>query len=477
MDIGSVKLASFFLILSSVLFAQDTIRRNFSWTLEGQNDPILQVKNESDKAVTVEIRLVFQDDIYRYPVDLEIPSGENGFLRIREALERLGRRYNDLLQMSSGTLQIQFAGDKEQVEASIVNLNPKMGVTGAKSGGGQAAPVIQSIEPESGSPSGGTVVTIAGENFTESTTVKFGGISAMRNLQSSDVLIAIAPPHSSGPVDVEVSNGKNRAGLRKAFTYASENPVIARVDPDNGPVTGATISIRGRNFQQGAKVLWDRKPLPSRFINAQELSATAPAHPRGSITVEVMNPDGTRFELEDAFRYAGAPRVISVQPRMGSPEGGYQVTVTGDNFDPGCSVLFGGSYGETTFVNPRVLAAVVPNGDSGPVDISVTTEEGESDTLQNAFLYNNPPTILSITADPNPIIRNTTTTIRVEADDPEAGALDYEYRVAQGPGSVTGQGRTAVYNSPNITGIAVIQVTVYDQHRAKAQQNLEIHVE
>jgi hypothetical protein len=464
------------LLLSSIVFAQDNIRRNFSWTLEGKNDPILQVKNESEKAVTVQIRLIFDDDIYRYPVDLEIPSGESGFLRIREALERLGRRYNDLLRMTSGTLQIQYAGEGEQVEPSMVNLNPKMGVTGARSSG-VSMPVVQSIEPDSGSPSGGTVVTIAGDNFNEATTVKFGGVSALRNLQSSDVLIAIAPAHSPGTVDVEVSNGKNRAGLRKAFTYSSDNPVIVRVDPDSGPVTGGVISIRGRNFQQGAKVMWDSRPLPARFVNDQELSATAPAHPRGSITVEVLNPDGTRFELEDAFRYAGAPRVISVQPRMGSPEGGYTVTVSGDNFDPGCSVLFGGNYGETTFVNPRVLAAVVPNGDSGPVDISVTSEEGESDTLHSAFLYNDPPTILSMSAAPNPIIRNTTTTITVEADDPEAGRLDYEYRVAQGPGSVTGQGRTAIYTSPNITGIAIIQVTVYDQHRAKAQQNLEIYVE
>jgi IPT/TIG domain len=464
------------LILSSIVFAQDNIRRNFSWTLEGKNDPILQVKNESDKAVTVQIRLVFEDDIYRYPQDLEIPSGESRFLRIREALERLGRRYSDLLQMTSGTLQIQFAGDKELVEASMVNLNPKMGITGAKSAGA-SAPVIKSIEPNSGAPSGGTVVTIAGENFNEATTIKFGGVSAMRNLQSSDVLIAIAPPHSPGTVDVEISNGKSRSGLRKAFTYASANPVIVRVDPDSGPVTGGAVSIRGRNFQQGAKVMWDSRPLQARFVNDQELSTTAPAHPRGSITVEVLNPDGSRFELEDAFQYAGAPRVISVQPQMGSPEGGYTVTVSGENFDPGCSVLFGGSYGETTFVNPRVLAAIAPDGDSGPVDVSVTTEEGESDTLQNAFLYNDPPTIISMTAAPNPIVRNTTTTITVEADDPEAGGLNYEYRVAQGTGSITGQGRTAIYKSPNTTGITVIQVTVYDQHRAKAQQNLEIHVE
>ncbi len=300
----------------------------------------------------------------------------------------------------------------------------------------------------------------------------------MRNLQSGDALIAIAPPHSAGSVDIEVSNGRSRTGLRKAFTYASASPVIVRFDPDSGaPAGGATIRIRGRNFQPGARILWDGRALSTRFISPEEVSVTAPAGPSGSISVELLNPDGTRFILEDAFLYQGGPRVIAVQPQMGSPDGGYRVTVAGDNFDPGCSVLFNGNYGETTYINPRALAAVVPPGESGAVDVSVSTEDGETDTLQSAFTYNEQPVIHSMSAYPNPIVRNTTTTITVEADDPEAGPLDYEYRIAQGPGIITGQGRTAVYNSPNVTGIAVIQVTVYDQHRAKAQQNLEIHVE
>ena len=471
---GSLLLA---MALASSLFAQDMNRRNFSWTLENKNDPILQVKNESDKSIAVQIRLLFDDEIYRYPEDLTVPSGESGFLRIREALERLSRRYRDLANMSSGSLQIQFAGDNEQIQSTIVNLNPKMGVTTDRSPS-QSAPVIRSVEPRSGPPSGGTIVTITGENFTEATTVKFDGIPALRNLQSSEALIAVAPSHSAGVVDIEVSNGRSRAGLRRAFSYASASPVILRLDPDIDDLAGgSSVRIRGRNFQQGARILWDERALPSRFVNEQEISITAPPGRRGPILVEVINPDGSRFALEDAFRYQGGPRVASIQPRMGSSAGGYSVTIAGENFDESCSVLFGGHYGETTFINSRALAAIVPPGDSGIADVSVSTADGEVHTLPGGFIYNEPPVILSAVAVPNPIVRNTTTTITVDADDPEAGQLDYEYRVAQGPGSITAHGRTATYNSPNITGIAVIQVTVYDQHRAKAQQNLEIIVE
>jgi hypothetical protein len=95
------------------------------------------------------------------------------------------------------------------------------------------------------------------------------------------------------------------------------------------------------------------------------------------------------------------------------------------------------------------------------------------------FLYNEPPRVASVKAFPNPIVRLTTTTISVEAVDPEAGVLDYDYRVAQGPpgGVVTWQGSQAIYSSPNNVGVAVIQVTVYDEYRARGQGQVEINVQ
>ena len=67
----------------------------------------------------------------------------------------------------------------------------------------------------------------------------------------------------------------------------------------------------------------------------------------------------------------------------------------------------------------------------------------------------------------------------MKAEDPDADPLNYEYRIAQGPagGNITGQGDQAIYHSPNTVGHAIIQVTVYDQHGAKAQQTIEVDVE
>ena len=114
------------------------------------------------------------------------------------------------------------------------------------------------------------------------------------------------------------------------------------------------------------------------------------------------------------------------------------------------------------------------------VDITVSNPDGEVTVLiQEAFLYNEPPKIRSVVATPNPIVRMTQSVIVVDAGDPEVGPLQYEFRVAQGPdgGYVIPQGNEAIYNSPNNLGVAIIQVTVYDEHNARDQGTVEIRVQ
>lgn len=473
-------LAAAVLLLVSPLRAQELVRRNVSWTFEGQNDPIVQITNEGEQSKALALRLLIDDSTYRHRPDLEVPSGENRFVRIRDILDRLLERYPELKGKDSGLLQIEFEGTDEEVKTRLVNLNPKGGITSEKDPDRIVSPVVRSVEPKAGSPAGGTVVTIVGEHFNDSTAVKFGGVPAMRNRQSEEVLIAIAPPHAAGSVDIEVANGKKSARLDRVFRYEWESPVITRVDPDNGPTKGGTkLTIEGRNFQPGTAVKWNGAPVSARFQSQESLTIVAPPGKSGSITLEILNPDGKNFMLPEAFTYKGLPQLLSVSPQSGSPEGGYTITVNGSNFEPGVGILFGSRYGQTTFINANTLAATVPSGESGYIDISVSTSDGETATLSRAFLYNEPPKILSVTVHPNPIVRNTTATITVEALDPELGSLEFAYRIVEGSagGTISGQGNHAVYTSPNTTGAALIQVIVYDQHRAKTQSTAQIRVE
>jgi len=459
-------------------FADEVIKRNISWSFEGNNDPIIQVTNQGDQTRTLHVRLLFGSDSYRYPVDLEVPSGENRFLHVREVFKELASHYPDLDNQSFGILQLEFEGTDREIQTQLLNLNPRSGITSEK--GSEKSPVIRTIQPQSGDVGGGTSVNITGENFSDSTTVRIGGIAAPHTRQSNSILIAIAPAHAEGAVDVQVSNGKRSALLRHGFRYETGGPVIAAIDPDNGSIHGGyKLTVKGRNFKQGAVIQWNGNGLNTQYLDAQTLSITVPPGTSGPVGIEVINPDKRNFVMNDGFRYKALPHISSIVPDTGVPAGGFTVTIYGSNFESDYSVLFGNRYGQTTFVNQNALAAVVPPAETGSVDVSVTSKEGDKDTLQDGFLYNEPPRILSITAEPNPIVRNTTSTLRVKAQDPDADPLNYEYRIAQGPagGSITGQGDEAIYHSPNTIGHVIIQVTVYDQHGAKAQQTFEVDVE
>ena len=458
--------------------ALDQIRRNLAWTLESSNDPILQLTNEGEVGRTLTIRLLIGDSSYRYRADFEVPSGENRFLRIREILDQLMQRYPELRKIVTGLLQIEYDGEDREIKSRIVNLNPRTGLVSEQGGESAPAPVIRSVEPDSGNPAGGTVVRILGDHFNDSTAVKFGGVPAMRNFQSREVLVAVAPAHTAGVVDVEVSNGRRSTRLDHAFRYESEGPVVLKVDPDQGPARGGVrILIQGRNFQPGVALRWDGKIIESRYLGVEQLSTVAPPGKGGPISLEVINPDGRSYLFPDAFKYKGLPHLLSISPQAGGTAGGYTVTVSGNDFESGAGILFGGHYGTTTFINSGALAAVVPQGESGYVDVTVSNPDGEVSTLPQGFLYNDPPRIRSVTADPSLIVQQTSCTIKVDADDPEIGPLEYEYRIASGSGTIIGQGSHAQFNSVNVSGKVIVEVAVYDLYHARATGTVEIEVQ
>ena len=162
----------------------DLIRRNLSWTLESDNDPIVQITNEGEAGRVLTLRILLGESSYRYRSDFQVPTGENRFLRIREILQQLALRYPEIKESKTGLLQIEYDGLDREIKSRLVNLSPRTGVITDNSGDLPEAPSIRSLQPAAGTPAGGTVVTIVGDNFNESTSVKFGGVPAMRSLQT-----------------------------------------------------------------------------------------------------------------------------------------------------------------------------------------------------------------------------------------------------------------------------------------------------
>src|SRR5262249_17230647 len=162
---------------------------NFSWTLEGQNDPILHMSNESERVINVRMRILFGENTYRYPKDVTVPAGENSFIKVREILTLIAERYPEVKSETTGLLQAEFDGLDREIKTRMINLNPKSGVTSERESENTVNPVIRSIDPDVGDPAGGTVITIQGQNFDEGSSVKFNGVPVLHNRQSENVLI------------------------------------------------------------------------------------------------------------------------------------------------------------------------------------------------------------------------------------------------------------------------------------------------
>jgi hypothetical protein len=99
------------------------------------------------------------------------------------------------------------------------------------------------------------------------------------------------------------------------------------------------------------------------------------------------------------------PEVQSVSPSSGPQTGGTPVVISGQGFQDGCTVSFGGnSASPVTFVSDSQVACDSPAAASpGPVDVAVTNPGGLSHSLATGFIYDDnvpPANVSSFSASP-----------------------------------------------------------------------------
>jgi hypothetical protein len=297
------------------------------------------------------------------------------------------------------------------------------------------SPTIAFIAPVSGPLSGGTQVTIIGENFASGCRVKFGGVdSAQVIFINNNQIIATTPAQTApGPVTVRVVNPDGQANaLQNAFQYQQPPPTPApslfSVSPNSGPLAGGTaVVINGQNFAASCAVRFGGIDAAQvAFNSSNQLTAVAPPQSSpGPVNVRVVNPDGQANALQNAFQYTQqppptpAPSVSSVSPNSGSISGGTQVTISGQNFAAGCVVRFGGvDASQVTFNNSSQITAVTPAQTApGPVNVRVINPDGQANALSNAFQYTQPPpptpapSIASVSPNSGPLAGSTSVII------------------------------------------------------------------
>ncbi len=101
---------------------------------------------------------------------------------------------------------------------------------------------VTGLSASSGSVSGGNTLMLTGTGFSAGATVSFGGAAATVQSVTDDQLVVSLTGHSTGTVDVTVSNGGYTVTLPNAYTFVVNAPtphVTVTAIPNVNPVPGS----------------------------------------------------------------------------------------------------------------------------------------------------------------------------------------------------------------------------------------------
>lgn len=359
--------------------------------------------------------------------------------------------------VASATLTATTAGTatvNARVGEAFRSITIRFG--GGTDPGGPGGPIINAINPTSGPPAGGTVVTITGLNFLDPVRVLFGGVPATV-VSRTDTQIRVSTPainlgasEQRREVDVVVitqagtpNERQTTSGQRFAYELVILTPSIIDISPSSGPNEGNTrITIFGEGFQPPTKVFFgtggEQVEVDVQQVFFDRIIAmTPPAHGLGaglkdqSVTVRVLNVNTNREATKgNAFRYGPGIFITNISPLSGSSLGGTRLVIDGWGFDDPVSVTVAGVSAQPVHVSGTQIIAV-----TGPLAAACESaegavvvrniEDGAVATADQQFNFvGTLPTIISVS--PNPATPGLTITVVVR----NAGPGTIRFRIA-----------------------------------------------
>ena len=207
------------------------------------------------------------------------------------------------------TSPAHFAGSVYIVVTTALGSSSSTSLTVFVYGGG---PFITGISPSAGPSGGGTIVTITGGGFTNTTSVTFGGLFATSVFVINDSTIsAVSPASIAGVVDVRVTTplGTSANTTADNFSYGGVIPVVTSISPSSGPA-GTQVTITGSGFTNVISVTFGGVAGSSlSFITDGTIRVNAPSSVTGTVDVLVTTTQGTSLSSLSArfiFTSAGA---------------------------------------------------------------------------------------------------------------------------------------------------------------------------
>ncbi|MFE2674441.1 IPT/TIG domain-containing protein [Streptomyces hygroscopicus] len=241
------------------------------------------------------------------------------------------------------------------------------------------APVLTSVSPGQGPVGGGNTVTLSGSGLTGVTAVSFGSTPAVSfTVVSATQITAVAPPGAAGPVQITVTGP---GGTSNGVTYFYVGvPTLTGASPATGPVSGGTtVTLTGTNLLGATAVRFGAASASSfTVVSATQITAVAPPG-SGAVQITVVTPGGTSNGIP--YTYVATPVLTGLSPTEGPVTGGTTVTLFGSGLTTISSVLFGTTPASFTVVSDSWVTALAPSGPAGPVNVTVTTLGGTSNSI------------------------------------------------------------------------------------------------
>lgn len=201
---------------------------------------------------------------------------------------------------------------------------------------------ILSIIPGQGAP--GVQVIISGSGFSEKTTAYLGTNSMATRFISPKQIGFEIPAMPAGNYALYLRQGNGAPGRAYTFSVVPVKPVATSITPDSISFCASgqdrVISVGGKNFLEGAQIMFDGAMIRSSRISDDEITFTAPPVQGGLHQVQVKNPEET---LSTALGL-----LVTTKPEIESVVQGvdyvnyYELNIGGVNFQHGSSLIVDG---------------------------------------------------------------------------------------------------------------------------------------
>ncbi|MEM7153981.1 MAG: IPT/TIG domain-containing protein [Myxococcota bacterium] len=293
----------------------------------------------------------------------------------------------------SGTTQVTLGGGGTPAEFEVVDDGeltvtvPSGAVDGpiaVKTPGGgmmsdddfsvdsSASPTIDGFSPASGGV--GTQVTIAGSNFTGTTSVTFNETTTSFTV-TSDAQLSVRVPDGATTGPITVTNTEDTADSSDDFEVAAA-PVVTGFNPPEG-YAGDSVTLTGSNFDGTLVVQFNGTGALFTVTDSTSISTTVPeGATNGPISVTTAggtDPSPSDFTVDSSE----APTIDSFTPTSDAP--GQRVTVTGSGFTGATKVKFNGTNAAfTTQSDTRLVATVPDDATTGEITVKNSVDSVNS---------------------------------------------------------------------------------------------------